>query len=252
MNDNPLDGFLNEMMASLSQDSREAMLRRVNAERLIKLLASQLVDQHAAERIRIIPDSRLSEQDAADFLIQVDDYDLRVIMLDTPDGKPAVTEKNVLDWIALLESNPSTVVLIAVWANEELSAIPFSMRQLKVMLEKPDQMNKVLKSAKPFGQIISDLIQKQTKGWKIPEIPKSETMTSGRDLFSIFSEKIIQSIDAEATRRYLIKERVKAAEKFPFEQEKRAILGILKSALEGESSDDLKDRLINLPRRGEQ
>ena len=252
MNDNPLDGFLNEMMASLSQDSREAMLRRVNAERLIKLLASQLVEQHAAERIRIIPDSRLSEQDAADFLIQVDDYDLRVIMLDTPDGKPAVTEKNVLDWIALLESNPSTVVLIAVWANEELSAIPFSMRQLKVMLEKPDQMNKVLKSAKPFGQIISDLIQKQTKGWKIPEITKSETMTSGRDLFSTFSEKIIQSIDAEATRRYLIKERVKAAEKFPFEQEKRAILGILKSALEGESSDDLKDRLINLPRRGEQ
>jgi hypothetical protein len=170
MNENPLDGFLNEMMASLSQDSRDAMLRHVNAERLIKLLATQMDDQHASARIRIIPDTRLSEQDAADFLIQVDDYDLRVILLDTPDGKPGFTEKDVNDWVTLLESNPSTIVLIAVWANDELSAIPFSMRRLKAILEAPNQIPRLLKSVKPFEQIISDIIQRQTKGWKIPEI----------------------------------------------------------------------------------
>jgi hypothetical protein len=251
MNDNPLDSLLDEMMASLSQDSREAMLRRVNAERLIKLLAGQMIDQHVAERIRIIPDTRLSEQEAADFLIQIDDYDLRAILLDAPDGKPVVTVKNVGDWIVLLESNPSTIALIVVWANDDLSAIPFSMRRLKAILETPDQIDKVLNSIKPFGQIISEIIQRQTKDWKIPEIQKSETTSAGRDLYSIFSEKIIRSIDTEANRHYLIKERVKAAQEFPYESEKHTILSILQEALDGKSADELQKHLINIPRRGE-
>jgi hypothetical protein len=152
----------------------------------------------------------------------------------------------------LLESNPSTIVLIAVWANDELSSIPFSMRRLKAILEMPGQMNKVLKSVKPFGQIISDLIQRQTKGWKIPEIQPSEIKTTGRDLYSIFSEKIIRSIDDEANRRYLIKERVQAAEKFPYETEKRTILSILREALDGKSADELQRHLTTLSYRGEQ
>jgi hypothetical protein len=247
-----LEKIMNELSASLSEDSRDAMMRRINTERLIKLIINGLAEKHNADSIRVLPDSRMTEQDAADYLIQVDDYDLRVVLLNAIDGNPLLTEKNVIDWILLLESNPNTIALIVVWTNDDLSAIPFSMRRLKAILETPNQIPRLIKTAKPFELIISDIIQRQTKGWKIPEIQKSETTTTGRDLFSIFSEKIIRSIDNEANRRYLIKERVQAAEKFPYETEKRTILSILQEALDGEPAEELKKHLTTISRRGEQ
>lgn len=253
MNDNtPLDGFLNELMASMSQDSRDGMMRRVNAERLIKLIAENLVEKHEAESIRVIPDNRLTTQDAADYLVQVDDYDLRLILLDTQNGKITLSEDLLQEWITLLEANPSTTILIVVWTDDELSSIPFTMRGLKSALDSPEQIKKMPKIAKPFEQVISEVIHHQTKGWKIPKFDSSQPSTSRRDLYSIFSEKIIRAIDIEANRRYRTEERVKAAQKFPYEQEKRAILSILQEALDGISATDLQKRLTNLPRRGEQ
>lgn len=252
MNDNSkLDGVMNEMMASLSQDSREGMMRRINSERLIKLTVENLVEKHEAESIRVLPDNRLTDQEAADYLVQVDDYDLRLILLDTPDGKVEVTEQLMQGWITLLESNPSTTILIVAWANDDLSAIPFTMKRLKSVVESKEQIKKISAIAKPFELVISEQIQRQTKGWKIPKIDQNKPSTSQRDLYSIFSEKIISAIDNEANRRYRTEERVKAAKNFPAEQEKRAILSILRDALEGVSSKELEKHLISLPRRGE-
>lgn len=249
---NELDKIMNELMASLSEDTRDAMMRRINAERLIKLATESLVDQHEAENIRVIPDNRILAQEAADYLIQIDDYDVRLILLDAPDGKIAITQDLLNEWSALMESNSKTIELIVVWANEELSSIPFTMRGLKSALDSPEQIKKMPEIAKPFEQVISEVIHHQTKGWKIPKFDSSQPSTSRRDLYSIFSEKIIRAIDIEANRRYRTEERVKAAQKFPYEQEKRAILSILQEALDGISATDLQKRLTNLPRRGEQ
>jgi hypothetical protein len=250
MTDNELDKIMNEMMASISADSREAMMRRINSERLIKLAAEDLVEKHEAESIRVIPDNRLTNQDAADYLVQVDDYDMRLILLDAPDGKVNLTKKLLLDWITLLEANPSTTILIAVWTNDDLSAIPFTMRRLKSVAESKEQTEKIVKIAKPFEQVISEQIQRQTKRWKIPKVEPNRPSEGKRDLYSIFSEKIISAIDNEANRRYITEERVKAARNYPAEQEKRVILNILREALEGASSKDLEKHLTNLPRRG--
>lgn len=249
--DTPLGGFTNELLASLSQNSRNALLRRINAERLIKLLANQLIEKHEAERIRVIPDQQLSGQDLADYLIQVDDYDLRLILLDAPDGKPVITEKLLQEWNILLEGNSSTTVLIVVWTSDDLLAIPFTMRRLKSALEKPKQIGKLQKIAEPLEKVISDVILRQTKGWKIPKYDLTQPTIVRRDLYSIFSEKIVRSIDEEANRRYKVEERVKAAQKFPFEEEKQIVLSILQDALDGKSEDELQKRLITLPHRGE-
>jgi hypothetical protein len=240
------------MTASLSEDSREAMMRRINAERLIKLAAEVLVEKHEAENIRIIPDNRLTDQESADYLVQVDDYDLRLVLLDSPDGKVVVTEELLLNWVKLLESNPSTTVLIAVWANDELSSIPFTTRRIKSVIGDEGKTKRIAEIAKPFEYIISDVIHRQTKGWNIPKIEKNQRLSGKRDLYSIFSEKIISAIDHEAGRRYLNDERVRAAKNYPAEREKRALLNILREAIDGASDKELEERLTKLPRRGEQ
>jgi hypothetical protein len=253
MNDNSkLDGVMNEMMASLSQDSREGMMRRINSERLIKMTVENLVEKHEAESIRVLPDNRLTDQDAADYLVQVDDYDLRLVLLDSPDGKVKVTEKFMRDWITLLESNPSTTILIAVWTNDELSAIPFTMKRLTAVVESKEQIEKISSIAKPFELVISEQIRRQTKSWRIPKVDQSQPSAGKRDLYSMFSEKVISAIDNEAGRRYRTEERAKAARNYPAEREKRILLNILREALNGVSSKELENQMTKLPRRGEQ
>lgn len=252
MSDNELNKIMNEMMASLSEESREAMMRRINSERLIKLAAENLVEKHEAESIRVIPDNRLTDQDAADYLIQVDDYDLRLILLDAPDGNVKVTKELLQQWLELFESNPSTTVLIAAWTNDELSSIAFTTRRIRSIMDIETKIIKISDIAKPFEEIISDVINKQTKGWKIPAIESKQPTNEKRDLYSIFSNKITSAIDHEAGRRYLNDERAKAAKSYPAEREKKILLSILREAIDGASNQELEEKLTKLPRRGEQ
>jgi len=247
-----LNDFLSEFNASLSQETQEAFLRRITAENAIKLIFEELIQQHEATNIRILADRQLTSKTSADYLVQVDDYDLRLILLDAPDGKPMLTEKLLLEWNALLEANSSTTAVIIVWTNDDLLSIPLTLRRIRSLIEAPDRTSKLAKNVEPFVKVIPDVIHRQTKGWKIPDIKESETSAANRDLYSIFSEKIIQAIDSEANRRYRTDERVRAAQKFPYEQEKRTLLSILRVALDGVSAEDLKKRIITLPRRGEQ
>lgn len=252
MSDNELNKIMNEMMASLSEGSREAMMRRINSERLIKLAAENLVEKHVAESIRVIPDNRLTEQDSADYLIQVDDYDLRLVLLDAPDGNVTVTKELLQQWLELFESNPSTTVLIAVWTNDELSTIPFTTRRIRSIMDIESKIKKISEIAKPFEDIISEVIYKQTKGWKIPELVSKPPTNEKRDLYSIFSKKITSAIDHEAGRRYINDERAKAAKNYPSEREKKVLLSILREAIDGASDQELEEKLTKLPRRGEQ
>jgi hypothetical protein len=252
MSGNELNKIMNEMMASLSEESREAMMRRINSERLIKLAAENLVEKHVAESIRVIPDNRLTEQDSADYLIQVDDYDLRLVLLDAPDGKVTVTKELMQQWLELFETNPSTTVLIAVWTNDELSSIPFTTRRIRSIIDIENKVKKIAEIAKPFEEVISEVIHKQTKGWKIPTIESKQPTNEKRDLYSIFSNKITSAIDHEAGRRYLNDERAQAAKNYPAEREKRVLLTILREAIDGVDDKELEEKLTKLPRRGEQ
>lgn len=247
-----ISGFLSEFSASLSQDTQEAFQRRINAERMIKLLSDELIEQHEAESIRVLPDRRLAGKDAADFLVQVDDYDLRLILLDAPEGKLSVTPDHLREWADLLEANPSTNLVIAVWTDDELSALSFSMAQLQSLTKSPEQLRKVLAEVRPLRQVISDVIRHQIKIWDVAKDLAGKPSAQSRDIYSVFAEKISRAIDVEVNRHYRTEERLQAARNYPYEQEKRAILSVLQEALSGTSSKDLQMRLTSLPRRGVQ
>jgi hypothetical protein len=94
------------------------------------------------------------------------------------------------------------------------------------------------------------ILQDNVKTWEFGAGLERKSVTSGRDIYQIFAERIGQAIDEEANRRYRKAERLHAAKVFPYQEEKQAILSILKAALEGKSARELEELLVRFPPGG--
>jgi len=245
-----VDGLLSELKASLSQPSGEAALRRINAERLLHLLAEEFMETHQAERIRILPDRRLVGEPEADLLLQIDDYDIRLQLLDAPENKPVLAVGQLSQLLGLLQNNPSTITLILVWTTDDLLSVPLKVSDIHLLHENPNHLPHLLASAQPLLDVLGEVVARQSKVWetKLDTTPRSETMPG--DSRQLFEEAFGKAVEVERQRSYKFPARKEAAQRFPVEREKQVILEILKEAINGEGSESLKKRLIRLPRRG--
>jgi hypothetical protein len=245
-----VDSLLVELMASLSQPTGEAVLRRINAERLLRLLADEFIAAHQAERVRILPDERLAGQQGADFLLQIDDYDVRLIFLDTPDSAPAFDPSMLPDLLKLLEDNPSTVALVLVWTTGNLLAVPLSMLRARYLSQNPERLPALLADARPLPETLRVVVERQTKLWEVGLDQVPHTMAKSTDMRRLFEEAIGAAIDAERQRSYRYAERKLAARLFPIEEERRVIFAVLAEALAGAPAQELVPRLTRVLQRG--
>lgn len=245
-----INGFISEINASLQQSDPSAFLRRVNAERLLVLIVKELIDEHKAERIRILPDNRLTGVAGADFLLQVDDYDLRLELFDAPGDRLRLDPEQLNTSIQLLEDNPSTLALILVWSTDALLAVPLSITRIRYLSQNNNKIVELLQQAQPLKEVISELIQRQIKIWDVDLTKFSKTTGQSIDLYKVFSEEIGKAIDAEMHRKYLLEERRQAAQQFPYQQEKQLILSVLQDALKGIEADKLSEYLTRVSKRG--
>ncbi len=245
-----MSDFLSEFTHSLTQPNGDAVLRRINAERLLRLLADEFVEAHQAARIRILPDNRLVGEAGADFLMQIDDYDIRLQFVDAPRGVPEF-ELNQLPAVQnLLEDNPSTVALVLVWTTDDLKALELSMTRIRYVLGNPDRIDSLLQQTRPLPDVLRDLVNRQVKLWEIGLEEKPHTSVQSTDMRQMFERAIAEAIDAERQRSYRHTERKMAAQNFPADEEKRLMLFVLSEALNGVPSADLENRLTRLTRRG--
>lgn len=245
-----LDSLLVELTASLSQPTGDAVLRRINAERLLRLLTDEFIVAHEAERVRILPDDRLSGQQGADFLLQIDDYDVRLVFLDAPAGVPAVDASILPDLRNLLEDNPSTVALILVFTTDDLLAVPLTMHQARGLSQNPERLPGLLTDAKPLQEVLQQVVERQTKLWEVGLDGVPQTTARSTDMRRLFEEAIGAAIDAERHRSYRYEERKLAAKRFPIEEERKVIFSALAEALAGASAQQLVVRLTRVSQRG--
>ena len=245
-----MESLLTELKASLSQPTGEAVLRRINAERLLRLLADEFIEAHQAERIRVLPDSRVAGEAGADFLLQIDDYDIRLQFLDAPAGTPTLDEERLSGFLSLLEDNPSTVALVLVWTTDELLAVLLSVAQARGLLWNRDALASLLAKAKPLPEVLRALVAQQVKLWEIGLDEKSPSSVKPLDMRSAFEEAIATAIDTERQRLYRHAERKLAAQHFPAEEEEKLIFDVLAEALNGASARDMVPHLTRMPRRG--
>jgi hypothetical protein len=97
--------FLSEISASLKEGSGEASLRRINTERVLKLVLDDIVEQRHDVQIRVLNDHRISGDIGADILIQIDDYDIRLEILDTSDNNCRLNKEQIIRFRKIFEEN---------------------------------------------------------------------------------------------------------------------------------------------------
>lgn len=245
-----VNSLLSEIKASLTQPGGEAVLRRINAERLLRLLADEFIESRQADRIRILPDNRLAGEPGADFLLQIDDYDIRLQFLDAPDGAPTLDASQLPDLLRLLEDNPSTVALVLVWTTDELLAAPLSVVRIRFLSQHPDRLPDLLAGAKPLPETLRVVVERQTRLWEAGLVETPRTAAKSKDMRRLFEEAIGDAVETERRRSYRYTERKLAAARFPVDEEKRLIFAVLGEALGGASAEELVPQLVRFSQRG--
>jgi len=242
--------FMDEFKATLSQSGQDAILRRINAERLLRLLAEEFAEDLRVERVRVLPDNRLTGEPGADFLVQVDDYDIRLELLDAPDGVPQLDPGQLPHLLRLLEDNPSTVALVLVWTVDDLLAVPISAKRLRFLIQHSDRVGDLLRGAEPLSNVLHTLVAQQTRDWSLGPEGLPPASAQGADMRRLFEAAIGTAIEAERKRSYRYVERKLAARQFPAEEEKRVIFSALHDALNGATAPELVPQLTRVARRG--
>ena len=246
-----VDSFLSELKASLANAGHEAILRRINTERLIGLLADEFVETHQAERVRILPDNRLAGESGADFLLQIDDYDVRLELVDTPEGKPVLDNEQLPRLLALLEANPSTMAVILVWTTDDLLAVPLTTSRIRRLLEHPLELNLLVNESEPLPTILRTLVTNQVRDWDVSIDKSSAPAPQPGGVRGLFEKALDEAIDRECGRSYKFTERRQAAKQYRLSVERRLVLQVLEDALSGAEPTDLVARLAHPIRRGD-
>jgi hypothetical protein len=233
----------------LSQPTGEAVLRRINAERLLRLLADEFIESRQADHIRILPDSRLAGGPGADFLMQVDDYDIRLLLLDAPGDAPTLDAYLLPDLLTLLEDNPSTVAVVVVWTTDDLQALCLKRADIAPLTNDPERLRDLLVAIEPLPGVLQALVDDQTKSWEIGLDRAPHTPVKATDMRRLFEEAIGEAIETERGRSYRYTERKLAARRFPVEKEKLLLFSVLGEALGGAPAGELVPRLTRLSKR---
>lgn len=260
------EDFLSEISASLTGDSGEVSLRRINTERVLKLVLDDIVEQRHDVQIRVLHDSRIAGESGADILMQIDDYDIRLEIIDTPDNVCRLTKDQLINCREIFEENPSTETLILTWTTSELLSIQItlglidqiklrSLDQLSVDGGNQDQLEtdpllELPENVRPLTEVINSILESRVKVWEKILVKPEESRRSSTNIRRLFESHLLQCLSEERSRSFKIEERKAAAENLS-EQDVKEFMGpILDQALNAEKTENIAKLLAQLPKRG--
>lgn len=223
---------------------------RMNAERALHLVLQELSPAHPDQRIRVIPEQQRDERQAADFLIQVDDYDIRLRMIDMRDDRPALTLDQLAELAKQLEANPNTVALVVTWISPQMLAIALSLHRISYLRRNPSRLSDLRGQVTTISQVLDAILARQLKTWKSDFGLDREGPQSPADLRQVFRQELEQAIEIERRRSYRSEERKEAAQQFALQRETATVLSALDSALKGARAAEIASRLARTVRRG--
>lgn len=246
------DEFVTGFRASLAEEaSGDDILERMDAERTLRMALEEFTNEHTELSIRVIAENRLDERLAADFLVQVDDYEIRLeLKLERPAGTPTLTLEQLTDLAALLEDNPSTVALVVTWVGPELLSAALTLHRIHYLRRSQQRLSDLIKQRAPIGRVLNDILAHQVKSWKADFTLDEQPLQTPASVRTVFRQDLEKAIESERKRTYRFEERKEAAHRFPVEKETAVVMAVLDSALEGASADELAERLTRPIRRG--
>jgi hypothetical protein len=244
------DDFMSQISASLQSPSGEAALRRINAERILRLMLDEIVQQRHDLQIRVLADSRISGYEGADILMQIDDYEIRIELIDIADRALSLSVDHLNIYRKIFEENPSTEALIIAWAADDLPSQKLSLLTIDYLLENNNLIQDFIDKVKPLPDVVQDILANQMKVWEdIPSLPKNEDDTT-TNISTVFAKYFELAIMEERERSFKLEEKKLAVKNFPEKREADLVKNILQDALKESSIDELSNRLAQFPRRG--
>jgi hypothetical protein len=227
--------------------------RALDFERQLRLALDDVARRAAPGRVHVLTDERLAAGEGAGLLLQVDDYDVRVVLLDCPDGHPCLSPQLLPRYRAILGEHPNTIALVLVWATGELPSVPLSVRRIAALFDVPErapERTRALASrAKPLAEVLADLFSLQAGDWSAQLAPARGPAEPSFDVRREFAAALPDAVARERARSYRDPERKRAADDFPLADELRVLLEALDDALAGSPVDELVGRLTRAPRR---
>lgn len=245
-NDLSLSEFLSQVTASLSEEDSEAVFRKINAHTLARLLLKEFQQNRPDLRIRILPDTRVDDDTGSDLLIQVDDFDLRVVIVDSKDGELGINSEQLAEFVKLLEDNPNTVSLVVTWTTDELDSVALTFGQLTQLVADVERTKDALKGASSFKSVIEDVIDTQIRTWEEGPLVEGRGDERSIEIKSIYGDALSRAMADEVERPYRIEERKLAARDYPIEFEHRLVMSVLDEALSERDVRSLVRRLTEL------
>lgn len=251
MNKKPpsFEEFFSEISASLHEESGEASLRRINTERILKLVLDDIVAQRHDLQIRVLNDRRISGDIGADILMQIDDYDIRVEILDTPDSLMSLYRDQVIRFQSIFEDNPSTEILVITWTTQDLHSIYLTLNQIDQLSTHPDQIISLVQTAKPLASVINEILENRIKVWGKMLTAPQEKGTSVSDIRKLFEDHFRTCLEEERNHSFILDERKKAAVSLSEKDAVMLLMDVLDQALNGEDMEKLAQRLSHVPQR---
>ncbi len=245
-----LDDFLSEISASLEGSTGEAALRRINSERVLRLALEEIVQQRHDLQIRILADRRIAGQAGADLLMQIDDYEIRLALLDAPSGKPELIPDQLKHFRVIFVENPSTEAVVLTWSTEDLLSQKLNLQIVEYLRAQPGQIAAYLQKARSLPDVIADILASHMRIWDFGlETPAESSLASG-DIRKLFEEHFKMILIQEREKSYKTPERKEAALQINEEKELSLLNKALEDALQGQLSSALSNRLTQLARRG--
>jgi hypothetical protein len=234
------DDPLFETSHSLSPASGTAALRQV-----IEEIIQQRQDLH----IRLLSDRRIAGPSGTDILMQIDDYEIRLALLDAPHGPPALAQDQLAGFRSLFEENPSTDLIVLTWTTPDLLSQKLNLQIVEYLLSRPEQMTRFLAKALPVQDLLNRILSDHLKVWEAAMISPQQSPAS-IDLRTIFLQHLNTSLLQEKERSFRTEEKKLAVQQLSRDREFSLISGVLEAALQGTDPQTLAGRLVQPARRG--
>lgn len=256
------DGFFSEISASLIGKSGEEALRRINTERRISGFLESVVENHTDIQIRIMNDARIAGETGADFLIQIDDYDIRLDILDTLDQQCHLQFEKLFFYRRIFEKNPSTEVLFITWTTIDLLTLQLTLIDIDTLLKKVihdasknGDSNKhengiidLSEQVNPINEVFEEFFINKIRVWEKIVTLRPDHKNTESSLQQVFINHFKKCLDVERNRPYKVDEKRIAANKLSENMNTKLFKDVLEKALNGEPINELVESLIKLPK----
>lgn len=227
----------NESTASLSYLSAET--RWQGAKFILQRKLQEWAERQESTQTRVLTDIAAAGAFDAEVVIQIDEYDFRLLLLEASENEPRLALEHLSEFQQLLENNPSTVALLLTWATDELLTIPLTIARIRFLCQHPRLLPRLLRGARPLLVVLENLIQRQINEWERGLDLSQRTIDEPIDVRQVFALSLDEAFHKERNRQYRQPARKEAAHRFPLQSEKQAILAVLDEALKGQSVHNL-------------